>query len=352
MTSELSQELPDPPEMVNTPQTLGVTPRYVLQHNAISRSINTLSATAKKLTAMAMALIPPDLSSRTAAFTFPEFCKALDVPAGGETYKVFKEAVNECMQCVITIESEPNAKGKKRWKKYTWFSMAEFDEATGKATMKFSLELAGVLAELKWVYSKVHLQDFGRLQSRYAIRLYEIALSFAYLKGKQGNKDAAWYFQWPIEELRQILGVPEDAYKETHLFKQKVIDGPIREINNAGLGLAINIERVTQGRFLVALRFDCEQTPRRLVIKGKNGKNVKKTSSTTLELPYENPKIAKLREEKELLHLKERYPDEFATLYAAEQEKSPSFLKGSGFSKIAAEAEALTKLREKHGIAK
>jgi plasmid replication initiation protein len=70
--------------------------------------------------------------------------------------------------------------------------MAEFDEATSKATMKFSLELAEVLAELKWVYSKISLQDFGRLQSRYAIRLYEIALSFAYLKGKQGNRDGVW----------------------------------------------------------------------------------------------------------------------------------------------------------------
>jgi plasmid replication initiation protein len=49
--------------------------------------------------------------------------------------------------------------------------MAEFDEATSKATMKFSLELAEVLAELKWVYSKISLQDFGSLQSKYALRL-------------------------------------------------------------------------------------------------------------------------------------------------------------------------------------
>jgi plasmid replication initiation protein len=94
--------------------------------------------------------------------------------------------------------------------------------------MTFSPKLAEVLAELKWVYSKINLQDFGKLQSRYAIRLYEIALSFAYLKGKQGNKDGAWYFQWTIEELRQILSVPTDAYKETHLFKQKGIDAPMR----------------------------------------------------------------------------------------------------------------------------
>jgi plasmid replication initiation protein len=105
---------------------------------------------------MAMALIPPDLSSLTVAFTFPEFCK---------------------------------------WKKFTWFSEAQYNEETSKATMTFSPKLAEVLAELKWVYSKINLQDFGKLQSRYAIRLYEIALSFAYLKGKQGNKDSVWYFQ-------------------------------------------------------------------------------------------------------------------------------------------------------------
>jgi plasmid replication initiation protein len=349
MSSALCPELSNPLEPANTPQTLGVTPRYVLQHNAISRSIQHLSATAKKLTAMAMALIPPDLSNLTAAFTFPEFCKALDMPIGGEQYKIFKAAVNECMQCVITIETEPNEKGKKKWKKFTWFTRAEFDEATGKATMKFSSELAEVLTELKWVYSKIKLQDFGTLQSRYALRLYEIALSFAYLKGKQGNKDGAWYFQWTIEDLRQILGVPADAYKETHLFKQKVIDAPIKEINNAGLGLAINIERVKQGRFLVALRFDCEQVPRQLTAKAKNGK---KATAVQLELPEQNPKLAGQREEKELQHLKERYPAEFAELYAVELENAPPFLKGKMFSKITAEGSALLKLREKYGIVK
>ncbi|MDR1221095.1 MAG: hypothetical protein LBK73_16025 [Treponema sp.] len=41
----------------NTTETLGVRARYVLQHNAISRSAHSFSAAAKKLTAMAMALL-------------------------------------------------------------------------------------------------------------------------------------------------------------------------------------------------------------------------------------------------------------------------------------------------------
>jgi plasmid replication initiation protein len=334
-------------EPVNTPQTLGVTPRYVLQHNAISRSINTLSATAKKLTAMAMALLPPDLSNLTAAFTFPEFCKALGMPVGGEQYRLFKDAVNECMQCVITIETELNAKGKKKWRKFTWFIEAQYNEETSKAVMTFSPKLAEVLLELRWVYSKINLYDFGRLQSRYAIRLYEIALSYAYLKGKQGNKDSAWYFEWTIEELREIMGIPKDSYQETHLFKQKVIEAPIREINNAGLGLNINVESVKQGWYLIAIRFDCEQVPRQLVAKGR-----RKTGTTQLELPDVTPKTADDREEKELHHLKELYPEEFAGLYAAALENAPAFIKGMEFGRMTAEAEALLKLREKYGIVK
>jgi plasmid replication initiation protein len=345
MSSELCLEQNVP---LNTPQTLGVTPRYVLQHNAISRSINSLSATAKKLTVMSMALIPSDLSSLTAAFTFPEFCKALDMPTGGETYKIFKAAVNECMQCVITIETEPNEKNKKTWRKFTWFSEAQYSEETGKATMTFSPQLAEVMRELKWVYSKINLQDFGRLQSRYAIRLYEIALSFAYLKGKQGNKNGAWYFQWTIKELRQILSVPTGAYAETHLFKQKVIDAPIKEINNAGLGLAVKIERVKQGRFLVALRFDCEQIPRRLPEKDKN----KKKTAARLELLEPNPRVEQERLEKEYQHMKERYPDEFARLYEEALNKPSPLPLNSLIRRGAAEYIAVTQLKTKHGIAK
>jgi plasmid replication initiation protein len=335
------------PELTNTPRTLGVTPRYVLQHNAISRSVNSLSATAQKLTAMAMALLPSDLSSLTAAFTFPEFCKALGMPVGGEQYKLFKDAVKECMRCVITIETEPNAQGKKEWRQFTWFIEARYSEETSKATMTFSPKLAEVLLELRWVYSKINLHDVGRLKSRYAIRSYEIALSYAYLKGKQGNKDSAWYFQWTIEELREIMGVPKDAYKETHLFKQKVIEAPIREINNAGLGLKISVESVKQGRYLIAIRFDCEQIPRQLTAKGG-----RKAGATQPELPDANPKTANEREEKELQHLKELYPDEFVALYAAERENAPAFIKNMEFGKRAAEDSALFKLRKKYGIVK
>jgi plasmid replication initiation protein len=186
---------------------------------------------------MAMSLLPADLSSRTAAFTFPEFCKSLGMPVGGEQYRLFKDAVDECMGCIITVETEPDEKGKKAWKKFTWFTVSTFDEKTGQATLKFSDELAAFLLALNWMYTKLDLQDFGELQSRYAIKLFEMAMSYKSLKGKQGNPDQSWYFERPVSELRMLMGVPMEAYKETHLFKQYAIEKPLREINKADIGL-------------------------------------------------------------------------------------------------------------------
>jgi hypothetical protein len=327
----------------NTPETLGVTPRYVIQHNTVSRGAHGLSATAQKLAAMAMALLPADLSSRTAAFTFPEFCKALGMSAGGETYEIFKKAVDECMECFITVETEPDEKGKKAWKKFTWFTVSTFDEKTGQATMKFSDELAGFLMALKWMYAKVNLPDIGSLQSRYAIKLFEMAMSYQSLKGKQGNAERHWYFERPIPELRMIMGVPEEAYKENRLFRQKVIEEPVKELNRAGIGLEITPEGVRQGRRIVAIRFDCKQAPR--TARGKRG------GAKAAPLPEPNPKTEDMREEKELRHLKELYPEEFAELYGEALAKAPAFIP-EDFKRIGAEGSALMQLKERHGIVK
>jgi hypothetical protein len=136
-------------EIINTPETLGVTPRYVLQHNAISRSAHSMSATAKKLTAMAMALLPHDLSSLSSSFSFTDFCKALGYGDGGNEYQIFVAAVDECLKTIISVETSVNARGRKSWEKFQWFDYAKFYAETGICTMRFSRNLAEFLREIK-----------------------------------------------------------------------------------------------------------------------------------------------------------------------------------------------------------
>lgn len=343
--------MPDSLAPANTPETLGVTPRFVMQHNAISRSIHNLSATAKKLTAMAMALLPADLSSLTAAFTYIEFCKATGYSVGGGQYKYFKEAIKECLDNKIHIETKSPKTGKDVWEGYSWFSYSKIDDGTGICTMIFSPQLAEVLIEMKRVYAKINLRDLGQLQSKYALRLFEIAKSYESLAGKDGNESGAWYYERTVQEFRQMLGVPETAYAETRRFRQKVIEEPVKEINAAGIGLEITTEGIKKGRDLSAIRLKCKKTARKTQAKRGNPKN---KGEGQPEFSYENPAKARSREEKELEHLKELYPEEFAALYAEALKKYKPLGcdTGESFRETAAVVNALETLRERHGIVK
>jgi plasmid replication initiation protein len=221
--------------------------------------------------------------------------------------------------------------------------------------MTFSTELAEFLLELKRVYAKIYLQDLGRLQSRYAIRIFEFAMSFAFLQGKQGNKADEWYFRESVQALRHTMGVSPEAYPETRLFRQKVIEEPVKEINRAGIGFEITTAGVKQGRRLESIEFTCKKSARTT---GAKGRSKKKTApaenpATTAELPT-NPLEARFKEDKELEHLRELYPKEFAELYAVEYAKPPLPFNtwNSDRHRDNAVVVACKTLKERHGIVK
>jgi plasmid replication initiation protein len=324
-TSETSRN--DSPVDVVTPETSGGLPKYAYHHNAISRAAAGpenhadlddigLSATAQKLAAMAMALLPRDLSCLTVSFSFVDFCHTMGLDACGGTLNIFKKAVRECMRCVITLNTE-NEKGEKVWESFTWFTKSEYNYTTGMATMKFSEELAASLLAIKWVYSKVPLSDIGQLKSRYAIKILIMAASYMSMKGQRGNKDQCWYFERTISELRNLLGVQNTAYKATKEFKRNVIDSPIKEINEAGIGLKITPETKKQGRYATGIIFNCEAVGRKTSIKRK------KNDKNSIQLP-ESASAPPLKKEKiSLEHLKDAYPEKFAALYKAQYDTAP-----------------------------
>jgi plasmid replication initiation protein len=170
-----------------------------------------------------------------------------------------------------------------------WFSQAEYDSVTGIAKITFAPKLAEFLAAMKWLYSKINLKDIGNLQSRFAIRLFEIAISYRSMAGCDGNQENAWYFERGFpDEMRLIMGVDEKAYKDKHVLKQKIVDNPIKGINEAGLGLEIKPTTIKQGRQVIAIRFNCTSAPR--TPKGTGRKRLK------AELHQEEQDLQRLKE--------------------------------------------------------
>jgi hypothetical protein len=238
------------------------TPEYVLQPNEISQAIYSLGPYARKLIAMAMSLVPPDEGEYEVSFKVSEFLKAIGLnprEQGLKTRACIKAAVRECLSGRIEID-KPN----EDWEAYLWLTYAaltgnNLERANGweKITMVFNPTIGEVIKAFKRGYSKINLADLGKLQSRYALRFYETALSFAGFAGQGGNRRGEWYFEMSIDDIRKRFQIDGKKYKDTKNFRVNVIDNPIEEINAAGLGLRIEPDYVRDGKWLIGARFRC-----------------------------------------------------------------------------------------------
>jgi plasmid replication initiation protein len=104
-------------------------------------------------------------------------------------------------------------------------------------------------------------------------------------------------------------------------LKQKIIEGPIKEINEAGIGLEITPTTIKQGNRIVSIRFYCKQTARPARGKKKN----KVEAEITAMLPQSDLEAEQEREDKELAHLRE-----FLTFHTAHNQPGSKILLQEG----------------------
>jgi plasmid replication initiation protein len=297
-------------------------PEYILQPNVISQSIYSLGVNARRLIAMAMSLISEKEQNCTVSFSVQDFIKAVGLPYGGDTKKYIKAAVEECLSCIIKINL-PNGD----WVGYTWFTESrlsnfkfEWEWGWDKITMKFNPELWEAIRQLKKAYAKLDLINMGKLQSRYALRFYEMAMSYSGFAGKDGNAPGAWWFELSLEDIKIRFAVDAKKYLRTANFRTKVIDNPIEEINAAHIGLRIEPAYIRRGKRLLGARFNC-----RFV---KDGEPLPVTAATDTG-----------KEDEELIS---KYPDLYNHFF---DESKKSELPGT-FDDYFHRGRAITKLRE------
>jgi hypothetical protein len=237
-------------------------PEYVIQPNLISQAIYNLGPYARKLVAMAMSLMSPEKGVYKVSFSAADFVEAIGLEVrkqGTPTKEYIRAAVRECLDSHIEI-NKPNGD----WKGYTWFTSSELKDFSpdrdcgwDEIEMNFNPDLGETIKAFKKAYAKISLADLGKLQSRYAIRFYELALSYAGFAGKDGNRPGEWYFDKTLDDLRILFGIGSKKYKATRDFRVKVIDNPIAEINGARLGLRIEPQYIRRGKWLLGARFAC-----------------------------------------------------------------------------------------------
>ncbi|WP_265348103.1 replication initiation protein [Candidatus Azobacteroides pseudotrichonymphae] len=266
----------------------GYIPEYAVKKNALLRSIFDLSTNAQRMLAMALARLPKEPKTPEdyrVKFSVSDFFKTFGIERGTNTNRLILNASDECASSVLKIESPDGDELQKfPWlsectlRKYIVFipdrethvSKLNYHEDNAKTVknppalyqwdtvvMEFNPKLWETLKEFKG-WSTVELNVLGKLQSKYAIRFYEWAMSWKGKAGKDGNPPGKYWFEMRLADIREKLAIPKSKYKAVKEFKRNVIKLPIEELNNADIGVRIDIApfKRGQGVKLDLIRFD------------------------------------------------------------------------------------------------
>jgi plasmid replication initiation protein len=285
-----------------TPERFALHPRHIAQGRYM------LGITANRLLKMAIKHFDHKSPKPEVKFSFSEYFEAFEIEHPGAKDKLLlKEAVQELLHASVEIlEEYPD--GNFGYGGYNFFShVSAFLTSWGldRLTVRFTVELAVALAEYKKSgYSLIDIEKFKKLQGKYEMRLYEIAMSH------EGQKnDGEWRFEYSIAELREMLKT-EKMYEKTAYFREQVIERSIAGINEANIGIHIDVERGKKKMSEKdALRFTCKynnQRPEYLL-----------PNDPEDEIDPEKQKAVKAEEKK--LKLRERYAEDWKKLFAEEK---------------------------------
>ena len=126
-----------------------------------------------------------------------------------------------------------------------WLERPRIDKETGMVTLKLDDVLKPYLLDLKKNYTKYELLFSIKMQSKYALKLYELLKSWE--KSKHGRKE------FDLDYLKNHIDAPS-SYKNFNNFKTRVLDKALKEINDI-TELIVSYETITRGKKVTGLIF-------------------------------------------------------------------------------------------------
>ena len=161
-----------------------------------------------------------------------------------DIYDVVKRAVEGLLSKPIKIEKK-NEKGKRFFEMFNFISYGRYEEGAGCFYISIAPEFKPYLLQLKEFFSKIPIKYTYVLNSRYAIRLYEL------LKQYENTGFRVDY----LPELREMLGIEENEYPRFEAFERRVIKRAIKEINEK-TDLEVSYTKKKTGRKITHIEFE------------------------------------------------------------------------------------------------
>ena len=165
----------------------------------------------------------------TAYLTIKEACKRLR-----GRYFTYQKLVNDNLE-----QTESN-----------WVQSVSYAINSSYVKIKFTDDVMPLITNLERHFTSYQLEQVKDLTSIYAIRLYELLISW-----KQKKK-----VELSLVDLRLKLGIEPNEYKAMNNFKAKVLDLAVSQINEH-TDITVKYDQVKTGRQITGFKFSFKQKP-------------------------------------------------------------------------------------------
>ena len=230
-------------EQLSLLETSTVSSEYIVsQSNELISTPQNLTANEKKIIFTLASLVQPeDENFRTHRIRVKDLADMMGI-VSSNFYKKVEETVTELQKKTVVIQSD------KSKLVVNWLSSSEYFRGKGFVELEFSEKLRPYLLDLKRNYTGFKLTNVLSLQSAYSVRIYELLKSFEKLKRRS----------FSIEELRELLVVPPNAYKYYANLKSKVINKAKKDLEEK-TDIKFEIEEIKKGKKVVGVTFYIER---------------------------------------------------------------------------------------------
>ena len=160
-------------------------------------------------------------------------------------YTVVKDASKGLFDRYVTYHDKNPKNGKDRSFHCRWIDKTGIEPDSGIIYIRFTSDVIPLITRLESHFTSYEIDKVANLTSSYAIRLYEILISWREV-GKTPKYD--------IDDLRSKLGVEPKQYKQMCNFKSRVLELAIDQINQH-TDITAKYEQYKRGRVITAISF-------------------------------------------------------------------------------------------------
>lgn len=210
-----------------------------------AKGLEKLSLKARKMLYVAISQCRQnDKNFYTYEISVKDFAELMNITPEA-VYSEADKITDELLSGVLRVIPE----GKKYFKKYSLFSMCEY-EHDGVLRFKLNPDMTAFLLELKGDFSQPLLEDFMKMNSPYSMAIWH--LMQREMHSHKPDLTNVIQFDLSLEELREVTGT-QDKLKQLGEFKKRVFDKALREIDE-NCGVKITYENIKKGRTVVGFR--------------------------------------------------------------------------------------------------